>query len=106
MKPVRSRWRLFFRGIVVLLIGGLTVWVNHLANSDPGRLVTPIGKRDSALYVVMKDGTRIAIDVWLPPGIARDGQVVDWIVKEGWSNGKVGGRVGRTGRRLPAGTPP
>ena len=165
MKPDRSRGRLFFRGIVVVLLGGLAVWVNHLANRDPGRLVTPFGKRDSALYVRMKDGTRIAIDVWLPPGIARNdripallhmtryvrafertwlgrvlagmhlaewvppevapfnqrgyavvlvdargsgassgyrptemppaevddyGQVVDWIVNQGWSNGKVG----------------
>ena len=42
----------------------------------PGEEVVPAGsRRNVALYVPMRDGTQIAVDVWLPPNLAAGERV-------------------------------
>src|ERR1700745_3060233 len=42
----------------------------------PGEEVVPAGsRRNVALYVPMRDGAQIAVDVWLPPNLAAGERV-------------------------------
>ena len=42
----------------------------------PGEEIVPAGaRRNVALYVPMRDGTRLAVDVWLPPDLATSERV-------------------------------
>jgi putative CocE/NonD family hydrolase len=58
-------------GVLLLLV--LLLFIGSLVPL-PGDARTPSGlKRDRALYVTASDGTRIAIDVWLPAGYRGGG---------------------------------
>ncbi len=67
----RTLWILF------LILATLTVGagVAGFLITLPGERITPSGlKRNQALYVTMRDGTRIAVDLWLPESY-RDGRI-------------------------------
>jgi predicted acyl esterase len=52
-------------GLVVLTVGVLIILVT--VTKLPGEEETPAGvRRNTAIYISMKDGVRIAADVWLP----------------------------------------
>ncbi len=63
-----SRWRR--AGIVILIgIGALLIGLIYLMflNPLPGEQTVPAGyARNTSSYVVMRDGTRLAADVWVP----------------------------------------
>lgn len=67
MKPVL---RGALRGILVvtvLIVAG--VLVRYATVELPGEVTLPNGQlRNTALLVPVRDGTRLALDVWLPPG--------------------------------------
>jgi hypothetical protein len=42
----------------------------------PGEDIVPAGyRRNQALYVKMRDGVEIAVDIWLPPDLQKDERV-------------------------------
>jgi hypothetical protein len=52
-------------GLAALALGMLTILVR--VTKLPGEGITPAGiRRDTALYIKMRDGVQIAVDVWLP----------------------------------------
>src|SRR5215831_11837546 len=58
---------------LLALIAVLVVMLSFLANRVrlPGEEIVPAGsRRNFAVYVPMRDGTQIAVDVWLPPDLA------------------------------------
>ena len=58
--------------LVLALALSLVAWLNPL----PGEAETPAGfKRNSAHYVAAADGTRIALDLWLPEDLTADARV-------------------------------
>jgi putative CocE/NonD family hydrolase len=64
-----SRWLknvvLGFVGLAVLTVGALAILAT--VTKLPGEESTPAGvRRDTALYIKMRDGVQIAADVWLP----------------------------------------
>lgn len=65
-----QRTILIFGGISVLLV--LVLVVIGMMTSLPGERTTPSGlPRNQALYVTMRDGVEIAVDVWLPEDYAK-----------------------------------
>jgi putative CocE/NonD family hydrolase len=77
------------RGVfgVAVLAAGLTVLlaavvvVAGLLHRDPAHALTPSGRlRGASSYLTMRDGTRIAVTVWLPPDL-RPGERVPALVK-------------------------
>jgi len=66
--PVRKVLKWVFRGIVaVIVLGFATLFIAAQVTVLPGERATPSGlQRNQALFVEMRDGVRIAIDVWLP----------------------------------------
>ena len=55
-------------GALVLLAAGVST-VLYLMVDLPGDAVLPSGdRRNTAQYVTMRDGIRLAVDVWLPEG--------------------------------------
>ena len=63
---------------IALLLLALFLAVSLLAslNPLPGEAETPAGfKRNSAHYVVASDGTRIALDLWLPEDLTPDARI-------------------------------
>jgi putative CocE/NonD family hydrolase len=66
-------------GLAVVLIA--VVVVAGLLYRDPAQRLTPAGEpRAASRYLTMRDGTRIAITVWLPPDL-RPGERVPALVK-------------------------
>lgn len=60
--------------LVVLLVA--TIAVAGLLYRDPGQARTPSGlPRGASSYVTMRDGTRIAVTVWLPADLKRGRRV-------------------------------
>lgn len=58
--------------LALVLALSLVAWLNPL----PGDAETPAGfKRNSAHYVAAADGTRIALDLWLPENLAEGQQI-------------------------------
>lgn len=69
--------------LAILLLGALVFSVSGLATTTAGERLTPAGDpRSRALYLTMRDGVKIAIDVWLPSDL-RAGQLVPALVKAG-----------------------
>ena len=53
-------------GLAMLTVGALAILAT--VTKLPGEESTPAGvRRDTALYIKMRDGVQIAVDVWLPP---------------------------------------
>ncbi len=68
-KPKRRLLRgiLKYSGLLVLAGGGV-VAASAMLTSLPGeKMIAGNVKRNTAVYVTMTDGTKIAVDVWLPP---------------------------------------
>jgi putative CocE/NonD family hydrolase len=66
-------------GLVVLLIA--VVVAAGLLYRDPDQTLTPAGQpRGASVYLTMRDGTRIAATVWLPPDL-RPGERVPALIK-------------------------
>jgi putative CocE/NonD family hydrolase len=66
-------------GLVVLLV--VVVVIAGLLYRDPAQKLTPAGQpRAASRYLTMRDGTRIAITVWLPPNLQR-GERVPALIK-------------------------
>lgn len=74
MKSTGSNKSRFGRGLVAvsaaLLVLVLLVIAVGLLLPAPGEQLTPMGlKRNTSVYLPMRDGTDIAVDLWLPPGL-------------------------------------
>ncbi|HEY1425987.1 MAG TPA: CocE/NonD family hydrolase [Caulobacteraceae bacterium] len=66
-------------GLALVLVA--TIVVAGLIYRDPAMAPTPAGPpRGASLYLPMRDGTRIAVTVWLPAGLQR-GQRVPALIK-------------------------
>ncbi|HWF76632.1 MAG TPA: CocE/NonD family hydrolase [Caulobacteraceae bacterium] len=66
-------------GLAVLLV--VTIVVAGLLYRDPGQARTPAGlARGASSYLTMRDGTRIAVTVWLPADL-KSGQRVPALIK-------------------------
>ena len=72
MKPPQSRLRRLLQwlglalGVVVLAVVGLIA-----LGRSPGEAMTPAGlRRNLSLYVPVHDGTRLAVEIWLPANLA------------------------------------
>lgn len=60
--------------LIAVLVAG--VWILAMTARDAGDAVVPAGmKRNEPLYVPMRDGVRIAIDVWYPADLAAGAKV-------------------------------
>ncbi|MFV2089390.1 MAG: hypothetical protein ACC642_01930, partial [Pseudomonadales bacterium] len=58
--------------ITLIALSGIVIASANL-KALPGETLTPAGfKRNSAWYVPAEDGTRIAVDLWLPSDLTPD----------------------------------
>jgi hypothetical protein len=74
MKKWAIRIAVGLAGLLVLLVSAVLLAAS-LA-TGPGDRVTPSGRsRNEAVYLPMRDGVRIAVDVWYPQGLASDDEV-------------------------------
>src|SRR4051812_12745097 len=63
------------RALIIIGIGLLAVVAVYLMylNPLPGEETVPAGyARNTSSYVAMRDGTRLAADVWVPPDLEAD----------------------------------
>src|SRR5579859_1971132 len=61
---------------LTLIVGGAGTLMLALRVKFPGEETVPAGfKRDQAVYLVMRDGVEIAVDVWLPPNLQKGERV-------------------------------
>lgn len=66
-------------GLAVLLVA--VIAIAGLLYRDPSKALTPAGQpRGASSYLTMRDGTRIALTVWLPPDL-RPGERVPALVE-------------------------
>ncbi len=65
MKPLL---RGLMQGVLIVLVIVATVsWVRYASVELPGEIELPSGEpRNTAQYIPMRDGVRLAVDVWLP----------------------------------------
>jgi len=84
MKTMRKTIRLFaLAALSILALGAAVFTVSGLGTRLAGEMITPSGtSRSRALYLTMRDGVGIAVDVWLPPDL-RAGQRVPALVRAG-----------------------
>ncbi len=70
MNATAKRW---LRGIgliavATVVLGAILVTVLTVRVKLPGEETVPAGqRRNQAVYVQMRDGVQIAVDIWLPP---------------------------------------
>ena len=69
-----ARWRRL-RGLILIglgLVAAVLLYLLYL-NPVPGEEIVPAGHaRNTSSYVTMRDGTRLAADVWVPPDLEAD----------------------------------
>lgn len=76
MRMARTLRSLGIAVVAILLLTAISVFVSGTVTRLPGERSTPAGlQRNQALHVVMRDGTRIAVDVWLPEALAAGERV-------------------------------
>jgi len=86
MSKARRITRRIIRGIGIALVtivalAVLVVYAAGMTAPVPGAQPTPAGiRQNQALYLTMRDGVRIAVDVWLPAKLAR-GERVPTIIR-------------------------
>ncbi|HYI33934.1 MAG TPA: CocE/NonD family hydrolase [Glaciibacter sp.] len=72
-KAERSKtWRRRIGGLVLISVGLAAAGLFYLMYVNPvsGEEIVPAGHaRNTASYITMPDGTRLAADVWVPPGL-------------------------------------
>lgn len=69
-----GKWLLRLFGFLLLVV--LVVLIAARIKSLPGEKNTPFGMdRNHSVYVTAEDGTRIAIDVWLPDSLQADQRI-------------------------------
>ncbi len=79
-KQILKKGFMLIGGIVIIAIVSFLVVSFTSLVSIPGEEIIPTGeKRNQALYVVMPDGVKIAIDIWFPSNLGK-GQKIPSVV--------------------------
>ncbi len=61
-------WKKLSLGVLVIIAAALSIFfISALITTLPGERMVPAGmKRNTAVYVTMRDGVKIAVDIWVP----------------------------------------
>ena len=73
-------------GLIVLTITGFLIWVASYPELRKSKTVGGLPRMQSQ-YLTMRDGVRIAVDIWLPPDMGTDDRVPTLVAGTRYSRG-------------------
>lgn len=90
------------QGVLVIVgVAVAAILVMAAAARGPGGVVTPVGlKRNEAKYITMRDGVRIAIDIWVPADLAAGAKLPTMIRATRYMRATEPGVLARAGMAI------
>ena len=90
------------QGVLVIVgVAVAAILVMAAAARGPGGVVTPVGfKRNEAKYITMRDGVRIAIDIWVPADLAAGAKLPTMIRATRYMRAPEPGVLARAGMAI------